>query len=437
MANRYDEQLGARVLADAPSPAPRLPEKYAPPREPAQVSGIEERAERPLRERPSPRLPEAPRGDEPRPASGVPPVLAAPASGPDAVGLIAFLLAAAAGYLYWDYGATFKSTDDAFIAARQFAIASKVPGYVTPAVPVTDNQRCSVKAMIAQIDQRDYRNALAQAEGQVAAAQKPASKASTRDYYARRAGLPASQAQVAQAQANLELSKVTWGRDKPLVNQGWATAQQGATNVQNRQGPAGHCRTAREQTLEVGFPTANRCAEGATRTADATLGASAGPARSGALNLPTRPVIADQPGRVVNLTGGVGPYRPGRHESDHVRARRDLGRCKLQGNPARPHAAGQPVDIEIDAYPERDFRGHVASVQPGSARPSRCCRPKTPPATTSKSSSACRSRSSWTIRRPTSPSAPACRSSRPCASIPSPSLYERLNARVEQWWRRV
>ena len=27
---------------------------------------------------------------------------------------------------------------------------------------------------------------------------------------------------------------------------------------------------------------------------------------------------------------------------------------------------GQPVAVEIDAYPERDFKGHVASVQPGS-----------------------------------------------------------------------
>jgi membrane fusion protein (multidrug efflux system) len=27
---------------------------------------------------------------------------------------------------------------------------------------------------------------------------------------------------------------------------------------------------------------------------------------------------------------------------------------------------GQPVDLEIDAYPERAFRGHLDSVQPGS-----------------------------------------------------------------------
>jgi RND family efflux transporter MFP subunit len=35
-----------------------------------------------------------------------------------------------------------------------------------------------------------------------------------------------------QAQANLELAQVTWNRDRPLVNQGWATQQQGTIDVQ-------------------------------------------------------------------------------------------------------------------------------------------------------------------------------------------------------------
>ena len=54
-------------------------------------------------------------------------------------GLIALLVAGAAAYVYWDNSSHFESTDDAFIAARQFAIAPKVAGYVV-AVPVTDNQ---------------------------------------------------------------------------------------------------------------------------------------------------------------------------------------------------------------------------------------------------------------------------------------------------------
>src|SRR5271155_3729636 len=86
------------------------------------------------------------------------------------VGLVALLLVAAAGYLYWDHTSHFESTDDAFIAARQFAIAPKVAGYIT-AVPVTDNQHVNKGGVVAEIDQRDFRTALAQAEAQVTGAE--------------------------------------------------------------------------------------------------------------------------------------------------------------------------------------------------------------------------------------------------------------------------
>ena len=103
-----------------------------------------------------------------------------------AVGLVALLLAAAAGYLYWDHTSHFESTDDAFIAARQFAIAPKVAGYVT-AVPVTDNQHVNKGGMVAQIDQRDYRVALAQAEAQVSGGGSRHPQHRHADRYARRA----------------------------------------------------------------------------------------------------------------------------------------------------------------------------------------------------------------------------------------------------------
>jgi hypothetical protein len=78
---------------------------------------------------------------------------------------------AAGGYLYWDYAEHFETTDDAFIAARQFAIA--------PKVPVTDNQHVPVGGVIARIDERDYRIALEQAQAQVGA-RKRISRISTR-----------------------------------------------------------------------------------------------------------------------------------------------------------------------------------------------------------------------------------------------------------------
>ncbi len=51
------------------------------------------------------------------------------------------LLLTAAGYLDWDNAGRFETTDDAYIASRQFAIAPEVSGYLT-AVPVTDNEQC-------------------------------------------------------------------------------------------------------------------------------------------------------------------------------------------------------------------------------------------------------------------------------------------------------
>jgi membrane fusion protein, multidrug efflux system len=117
------------------------------------------------------------------------------------VGLPLFTIAAAGGYLYWDYTEHFETTDDAFIAARQFAIAPKVPGYLT-AVPVTDNQYVPAGGVIARIDERDYRIALAQAQAQVASAEASIQNIDAQ-ISVQKAQISANQAQVDQAQAAL------------------------------------------------------------------------------------------------------------------------------------------------------------------------------------------------------------------------------------------
>src|SRR6202035_4111469 len=118
-----------------------------------------------------------------------------------ALGLLVCAFAAAGGCLYWDYVEHFESTDDSFIAARQFAIQPKVSGYIT-AVPVTDNQHVASGDVIARIDDRDYRNALAQAQAQVAAAQASIENIGAQ-VTVQQAQINANQAQVDQAQATL------------------------------------------------------------------------------------------------------------------------------------------------------------------------------------------------------------------------------------------
>ena len=101
-------------------------------------------------------------------------------------------------------------------------------------------------------------------------------------------------------------------------------------------------------------------------SAEASLAQAQAQLDQAKLNLGYTTVIADQPGRVVNLTGAVGQYaQAGTNLTmfvpDEIWVTANYKETQLDR--MRP---GQPVDMEIDAYPERDFQGHVASVQPGS-----------------------------------------------------------------------
>ena len=64
--------------------------------------------------------------------------------------------AVAAGIIWWLHARHFEWTDDPFIDSRQFAVSSKVPGYIRD-VAVTDNRKMAAGDVLVQIDDRDYR----------------------------------------------------------------------------------------------------------------------------------------------------------------------------------------------------------------------------------------------------------------------------------------
>jgi membrane fusion protein (multidrug efflux system) len=139
------------------------------------------------------------------------------------VGSVLLTTAAGLGYLYLNHAWRFQTTDDAFIAARQFSIASQVPGYIT-AVPVTDNQHVAAGGTIARIDDRNYRIALAKSQAQVAAAQ-----ASVQNIDAQIDGqqsqINAGQAQVAQAEAALVFAQEQATRFQHLAQTGYGSVE--------------------------------------------------------------------------------------------------------------------------------------------------------------------------------------------------------------------
>ena len=279
-----------------------------------------------------------------------------------ALGVIVLLMIAAAGYVYWDNAQHFESTDDAFIAARQFAIAPKVSGYIT-AVPVTDNEHVAAGDVIARIDERDYRVALAQAEAQVAAAGD-----SIRNIEAQSA---VQQAQVAQSQAQVEQAQASLVFAQQQATRYEELAQRGSGSVQNAQqyGAALRQQDAALKTAQAGLIAAQRqidVLKAQRSSAEANLAQANAQRDQAELNLSYTNVTAAQPGRVVNLSAAVGEYAASGASlamfvPDDIWVTANFKETQLDA--MRP---GQPVKLEIDAYPERAFNGHVASVQPGS-----------------------------------------------------------------------
>ncbi len=279
------------------------------------------------------------------------------------LGGIVLIALGVAGYFYWLTALhPYESTDDAFVDARQFAVAPKVSGYVVD-VAVTDNQHVVPGDVLFRIDPRDYRIALDQANAQVAAAE-----ASIRNIdaqvAAQQAQVDVAKAQVEQADAALEFANEDADRYRTLAQRGAGTVQQSQQSSSNLQQQQANLSRAKASVVaaqkQVGALDAQKA------SAQASLAQAQAQRAQAELNLGYTTLHAEQAGRVVRLTGAKGQYaQAGQSLSMFVPDRKwvTANFKETQITDMRP---GQSVDIEIDAYPDRKITGHVDSVQPGS-----------------------------------------------------------------------
>ena len=220
-------------------------------------------------------------------------------------GLILLFVALRVGYLYWDYASHFEWTDYAFIAARQFAIAPKVSGYLI-AVPVTDNEYVVAGQVIARIDDRDYRNTLAGAQAQVAAERANIENIDAQ-VVVQQAQIRANQAQVDQAQAALVFAQQQAKRYQELA----VTAIAGTVQDSQRYTSGLRQQHAAVESAQATLALAQRQIEALKAQRDsavANLGLRTAQRDQAQLDLSHTIVTADQPGRVVQLSAAVGEF---------------------------------------------------------------------------------------------------------------------------------
>ncbi|MGK9234202.1 HlyD family secretion protein [Inquilinus limosus] len=278
------------------------------------------------------------------------------------IGTIAAVVLLAGAIGWWLHARNDESTDDAFIDARTVAVSPQVSGAIVD-VPVTDNQPVEAGAVLARIDDRDYAAALAQARARVDQSQADIADTAAQ-IEAQRAKVDQARLQMASAQAALQFAQDENRRAQDLARTAAGTRQradQASTDLRQRQADfdgAQASLTAAEKQLGVLQAQAQSAAAGLEQARASLQQAQANQDRT--------VIIAPVAGHVAELSAARGAYAsPG--QSLMMLVPREVWVTanfkETQLDRMRP---GQPVSISIDAYPDRDFQGHVDSQQFGS-----------------------------------------------------------------------
>ena len=280
-----------------------------------------------------------------------------------AASLVALLVIAGvmAGILWWLEARHYETTDDAFIDGHPVAVSSQVTGALV-AVPVTDNELVQPGAVLARIDDRDYRAAVDQAEAQVESGQAAIANTDAQ-LEEQQARIDETAKQAAQAEAALAFSKQENTRYQDLVTKGAGTvqqAQQAASDLHQKQAAYDAAQAAHaEAEKQINVLRAQR------RSGDAQLKQAQAQLEQANANFSRTTLTASVAGRVTKLTAATGDYAvPGQTLMMLVPLELWVTANYKETQLALMHP-GQKTRIEVDAY-GRSFPGHVDSIQAGS-----------------------------------------------------------------------
>jgi membrane fusion protein, multidrug efflux system len=263
---------------------------------------------------------------------------------------------------WWINASRYETTDDAFIDARTVTISSQLSARVVD-VPVTDNQLVSAGTVLVGLDKSDYQAQLDQAKAQVDQAQANISNIDAQ-ITAQRARIDEADKQVVQAQAVLTFAQQQNERYGGLVKTGAVTveqAQQYASNFLQAQ-----ASFAASQANAVATEKQLPVLQTQRQQAQAQLEQMQAAAEPPQINLSRTVITAPVDGYVTNLTAAKGLYAAAGQALMMFVPRIVWVTANFKETQLNSLRDGQPVDITVDAYPDRTFKGHVASVQAGS-----------------------------------------------------------------------
>lgn len=267
------------------------------------------------------------------------------------------------GVSYVTTGRYLVSTDDAYVRADTTTLAAKVSGYVAQ-VAVGDNEYVRAGDVIARIDDGDYRLALESAREKVATQEATVARFG-RQIEAQQAMVTQSQAQLTSAQAQAKRAQLELERQLKLAGNAFAS-QQTLEQAQSSRDQADASVAAANAAVVAAIANVDVLKAQqveAARTLDELKTAQAKAER----DLSFTEIRAPIDGVIGNRAAKVGDFMQTAQRFaslvplDDVYI--DANFKETQLTRLRP---GQPVEVSVDALPEHDIEGTVASMSPAS-----------------------------------------------------------------------
>ncbi len=328
-----------------------------------------------------------------------------------AIGAVILAILAAVAIHYYLYALAHESTDDAFIEGHIIPISAKVPSYVSR-LHIDDNVHVKQGDLLVELDARDFEARLARASANLAAARarhrssevnvklvdttsgagvdlaQSGLQAAERQIDGARSRMEQARAQVAAAQAEATRASEDAQRYERLLQYHAVSRQErdnavaadraAAANLeaaqQAQQAAGDNLRRAQSQLGEAkarlasarSAPSQVAFSKAQVDTTAAEIAQAEAEARQAELNLSYTKIYAPESGKVTRKAVEPGAYVQVGQTLFSIVPDRLWVLANFKETQLRYMRPGQPVSIEVDAYPDKAFKGHVDSIQAGS-----------------------------------------------------------------------
>jgi len=304
-----------------------------------------------------------------------PPAAAATAAAPQAerrsgrktiLGLGAVLVLALGswyGHHWWTVGRFVVSTDDAYVGAHTATIAAKIPGYIA-SVDVVDNAEVKGGDVIARIDDGDYKLAVETARDNVAIEQATVERIG-KQTAAQQSTVTQANAQLASTKAGATRAELELARQQSLAGKEFASRQALEQAQANRDQAVAAVQGAEAGVIvaQANVAVLKAQQEEAQRTLKQFQTALAKAER----DLSFAVIRAPFDGVVGNRAVQSGDYvQPGQRLASLVPLHEVYIDANFKETQLEGVRAGEPATVSVDALPDHDVKGRVASVAPAS-----------------------------------------------------------------------